>query len=116
MDVTPTATNPMGPPLHSSPEEDQHTELPNGNTAQQSRSHSVSTAPATTSPAQPKMINNTAFIGKLYKYVNQKKMRGCLLTVRSMLEDTSIRDLIVWAADGEGFLMSPSADFGKVLS
>lgn len=33
-----------------------------------------------------------------------------------MLEDPNIRDLIAWSADGEGFLMSPSADFAKVLS
>lgn len=69
MDVTPTATNPMGPPLHSSPEEDQHTELPNGSTSQHtSHSTAANAAAAASTSAQPKLVN-TAFIHKLYKLV-----------------------------------------------
>ena len=33
-----------------------------------------------------------------------------------MLEDPTIHELIAWSADGEGFLMSPSAEFAKVLA
>ncbi len=34
----------------------------------------------------------------------------------SMLEDTSIQHLISWSASAESFVMSPTADFSKVLS
>ncbi|PTB70049.1 hypothetical protein BBK36DRAFT_1207082 [Trichoderma citrinoviride] len=49
---------------------------------------------------QPKIVQ-TAFIHKLYN---------------SMLEDTSIQHLISWSSSAESFVMSPSADFSKVLS
>ncbi|KAL7813813.1 HSF-type DNA-binding domain-containing protein [Trichoderma gracile] len=48
---------------------------------------------------QPKIVQ-TAFIHKLY----------------NMLEDTSIQHLISWSSSAESFVMSPSADFSKVLS
>lgn len=35
---------------------------------------------------------------------------------RSMLEDPSIQHLISWSASAESFVMSPSADFSKVLA
>ena len=33
-----------------------------------------------------------------------------------MLEDSSIQNLISWSSNNESFVMSPSADFSKVLS
>ncbi|GAB0135495.1 hypothetical protein EsDP_00003831 [Epichloe bromicola] len=48
---------------------------------------------------QPKIVQ-TAFIHKLY----------------NMLEDSSIQHLISWSANAESFVMSPTADFSKVLS
>ncbi|ODA77515.1 hypothetical protein RJ55_07144 [Drechmeria coniospora] len=48
---------------------------------------------------QPKIVQ-TAFIHKLY----------------NMLEDSSIQHLISWSSNAESFVMSPSADFSKVLS
>lgn len=33
-----------------------------------------------------------------------------------MLEDPNIQHLISWSASSESFVMSPSADFSKVLS
>ncbi|KAG5938316.1 hypothetical protein E4U53_008033 [Claviceps sorghi] len=48
---------------------------------------------------QPKVVQ-TAFIHKLY----------------SMLEDPKIQHLISWSANEESFVMSPTADFSKVLS
>ncbi|EHK45439.1 hypothetical protein TRIATDRAFT_174226, partial [Trichoderma atroviride IMI 206040] len=48
---------------------------------------------------QPKIVQ-TAFIHKLY----------------NMLEDSSIQHLISWSSSAESFVMSPSADFSKVLS
>lgn len=40
----------------------------------------------------------------------------CRLTPPSMLEDSSIQHLISWSATAESFVMSPTADFSKVLS
>ncbi|KIE02560.1 flocculation suppression protein, partial [Metarhizium majus ARSEF 297] len=48
---------------------------------------------------QPKIVQ-TAFIHKLY----------------NMLEDSSIQHLISWSSNAESFVMSPTADFSKVLS
>ncbi|KAK1596094.1 HSF-type DNA-binding protein [Colletotrichum navitas] len=67
-------------------------------------SHSSVTMPAAPAAAaaavhQPKIVQ-TAFIHKLY----------------SMLEDPSIQHLISWSASAESFVMSPSADFSKVLA
>ncbi|OAQ80347.1 heat shock transcription factor [Purpureocillium lilacinum] len=55
--------------------------------------------PAAAAVHQPKIVQ-TAFIHKLY----------------NMLEDNSIQHLISWSANAESFVMSPSADFSKVLS
>ena len=70
MDITPTASNSMAPPVNSSPEVDPHI-LPNGSggefSGSQNAAHgSALTAAAATSSQQPKMVN-TAFIHKLYK-------------------------------------------------
>ena len=72
MDVTPSASTSMGPPVNSSPEVDTHA-MTNGGAAEfavnQNASHgNAMTAAAATSSQQPKMVN-TAFIHKLYKYV-----------------------------------------------
>ena len=72
MDITPTATNSMGPPVNSSPEVDPHTIIPNGTSSDNSdtptnQQGNSLTAAAATSSSQPKMVN-TAFIHKLYKY------------------------------------------------
>jgi hypothetical protein len=55
--------------------------------------------PAAAAVHQPKIVQ-TAFIHKLY----------------NMLEDPNIQHLISWSASAESFIMSPSADFSKVLS
>jgi hypothetical protein len=55
--------------------------------------------PAAAAIHQPKIVQ-TAFIHKLY----------------NMLEDPNIQHLISWSASAESFVMSPSADFSKVLS
>ncbi|OLN92217.1 Transcription factor SFL1 [Colletotrichum chlorophyti] len=70
----------------------------------QSTNDSATTMPAAPAAAaaavhQPKIVQ-TAFIHKLY----------------SMLEDPSIQHLISWSASAESFVMSPSADFSKVLA
>lgn len=71
MDITPTASNTMGPPLRSSPDADPHSTIPNGgahdhSTTPNSHQGNSLTAAAATSSSQPKMVN-TAFIHKLYK-------------------------------------------------
>lgn len=83
MEVTPTTSTSMGPPVNSSPEVDLHP-LTNGGTGDyagvQGAAHgNALTAAAATSSQQPKMVN-TAFIHKLYKYVTDPE-RG----TRSML-------------------------------
>ncbi|KAL8837611.1 MAG: hypothetical protein Q9170_002454 [Blastenia crenularia] len=103
MDLTPPAVAAMGPP-NSSPEMD-HTIGPvNGLYGEMSHGHNGSitnglSAAAATSSQQPKVVQ-TAFIHKLY----------------NMLEDSNIRNLISWSSNNESFVMSPSADFSKVLS
>ena len=72
MEVTPSASTSMGPPVNSSPEVDPHT-LTNGGIGEFAGNQNVAhgnamTAAAATSSQQPKMVN-TAFIPKLYKYV-----------------------------------------------
>jgi hypothetical protein len=44
------------------------------------------------------------------------KDRVSLTKLDSMLEDPSIQHLISWSANAESFVMSPTADFSKVLS
>lgn len=103
MDLSPRAATAMGPP-NSSPEMD-HTGGPvNGTYGEMSHGHNGPvtnglSAAAATSSQQPKVVQ-TAFIHKLY----------------NMLEDTSIRNLISWSNNNESFVMSPSAEFSKVLA
>ncbi|KAL8918824.1 MAG: hypothetical protein Q9172_005258 [Xanthocarpia lactea] len=103
MDLTPPASTNMGPP-NSSPEMD-HTSGPvNGMYGEALHAHGGPgvnglSAAAATSSQQPKVVQ-TAFIHKLY----------------NMLEDSSIQNLISWSSNNESFVMSPSADFSKVLS
>ncbi|OQO07950.1 hypothetical protein B0A48_06742 [Cryoendolithus antarcticus] len=66
----------------------------NGHTVQQSQPTGAAAA-----AQQPKVVQ-TAFIHKLY----------------NMLEDPSISDLIAWSSTNESFVMSPSAEFSKVLA
>ncbi|KAG8529905.1 uncharacterized protein KY384_005386 [Bacidia gigantensis] len=104
MDVTPPAVGTMGPPMHSSPETDLHAHMSNGVPVEghQNQSGGLAaglSAAAATSAQQPKVVQ-TAFIHKLY----------------SMLEDSGIQNLISWSTNNESFVMSPTADFAKVLS
>lgn len=76
----------------------------NGNTMNHNGNNSNNSMPAPPPAAaaavhQPKIVQ-TAFIHKLY----------------NMLEDPNIQHLISWSASAESFVMSPSADFSKVLS
>ena len=68
MDITPTQTTPMGPPLHSSPEGEAGAGMVNGGSqdTQQGAAGHVLSAAAATSSQQPKVVQ-TAFIHKLYK-------------------------------------------------
>ncbi|CAI4218103.1 unnamed protein product [Parascedosporium putredinis] len=67
----------------------------------QSSMSSMPAPPAAAAAAvhQPKIVQ-TAFIHKLY----------------NMLEDQSIQHLISWSPSAESFVMSPTADFSKVLA
>ena len=70
MDLSTTAV--MGPPVHSSPETDHSTGIPNGIYAEASHPPNGATgngvsAAAATASQQPKVVQ-TAFIHKLYKY------------------------------------------------
>lgn len=101
MDLTPPAAPSMGPP-NSSPEMDHTGGLVNGAYGEASLNGSAAnglSAAAATSSQQPKVVQ-TAFIHKLY----------------NMLEDPSIQNLISWSNNNESFVMSPSADFSKVLA
>ncbi|KAI4249232.1 MAG: hypothetical protein L6R40_000690 [Gallowayella cf. fulva] len=103
MDLTPPASTPMGPP-NSSPEMDHPSGPVNGIYGEASQGHGGPgmnglSAAAATSSQQPKVVQ-TAFIHKLY----------------NMLEDSSIQNLISWSSNNESFVMSPSADFSKVLA
>ncbi|KAL9099011.1 MAG: hypothetical protein Q9163_005431, partial [Psora crenata] len=100
MDISP-APGAMGPPVQSSPEVDPHQTLSNGIQAEGMHGPSAGglSAAAATSSQQPKVVQ-TAFIHKLY----------------SMLEDTSIQSLISWSSTNDSFIMSPTAEFAKVLA
>ncbi|KAI9895063.1 MAG: hypothetical protein M1814_000288 [Vezdaea aestivalis] len=107
MDVTPPTTATMGPPSQSSPEVEQGTSvtlaLPQGESRPLSNGHVLGPqgagAAAAASIQQPKVVQ-TAFIHKLY----------------NMLEDPNIQHLISWSSSNEGFVMSPSNEFSKVLA
>ncbi|KAL8737415.1 MAG: hypothetical protein Q9181_001694 [Wetmoreana brouardii] len=103
MDLTPPASAPMGPP-NSDPEMDHTGGHVNGMYGETPQGHGGPvanglSAAAATSTQQPKVVQ-TAFIHKLY----------------NMLEDTSIQNLISWSSNNESFVMSPSAEFSKVLA
>ncbi|KAI4127898.1 MAG: hypothetical protein LQ338_002983 [Usnochroma carphineum] len=101
MDLTPPAAPPMGPP-NSSPEMDHASGPANGTYGETSHSALAAnglSAAAAASSQQPKVVQ-TAFIHKLY----------------NMLEDPSIQNLISWSSNNESFVMSPSAEFSKVLA
>jgi hypothetical protein len=72
---------------------------PSGSDQNSSSSTMPAPPPAAAAVHQPKIVQ-TAFIHKLY----------------NMLEDPNIQHLISWSASAESFIMSPSADFSKVLS
>ncbi|KAF4453189.1 hypothetical protein F53441_4062 [Fusarium austroafricanum] len=73
---------------------------PDSNNVTNNNSNSMpAPPPAAAAVHQPKIVQ-TAFIHKLY----------------NMLEDPNIQHLISWSASAESFVMSPSADFSKVLS
>ncbi|KAF5249861.1 hypothetical protein FANTH_4830 [Fusarium anthophilum] len=73
---------------------------PDSNNVANNNSNSMpAPPPAAAAVHQPKIVQ-TAFIHKLY----------------NMLEDPNIQHLISWSASAESFVMSPSADFSKVLS
>ncbi|KAL9597333.1 MAG: hypothetical protein Q9219_005199 [cf. Caloplaca sp. 3 TL-2023] len=102
MDLTPPSAA-MGPP-NSSPEMDPTSNATNGTYGEALHGYNgpISnglSAAAATSSQQPKVVQ-TAFIHKLY----------------NMLEDSSIQNLISWSNNNESFVMSPSADFSKVLA
>ncbi|KAI4118527.1 MAG: hypothetical protein LQ345_001461 [Seirophora villosa] len=101
MDLTPPAAPPMGPP-NSSPEMDHNGGLVNGTYGEGSHNGPAAnglSAAAAASSQQPKVVQ-TAFIHKLY----------------NMLEDSTIQNLISWSSNNESFVMSPSADFSRVLA
>ena len=119
MDLTPPASTSMGPP-NSSPEMDQTGGPVNGMYGDGLHAHGGPgvnglSAAAATSSQQPKVVQ-TAFIHKLYKYACSNRRLSGRLTCRSMLEDSSIQNLISWSSNNESFVMSPSAEFSKVLA
>lgn len=121
MDTTPTTSTAMGPPGHSSPEMDTAGPLSNGTYGESTHMQNGTTsngmsAAAATSAQQPKVVQ-TAFIHKLYKYKPWSFTNGLAADGgHSMLEDPTIANLISWSPNNESFVMSPSADFSKVLS
>ncbi|KAG6002538.1 hypothetical protein E4U54_000858 [Claviceps lovelessii] len=106
MDTTSSPTTPI--PSHA-PEPGT-----NGNSMNRSRhppgsDHGVNSLSSSNMPAPSQAVSptghqtkppHTAFIHKLY----------------NMLEDSKIQHLISWSANAESFVMSPTADFSKVLS
>lgn len=124
MEITPPASVAMGPPIHSSPEMDHSGGITNGTYVDSAHQNGSMTnglsAAAATSSQQPKVVQ-TAFIHKLYKYVffffwaDRPRLRPANER-SSMLEDTSIQNLISWSNNNESFVMSPSTDFSKVLA
>jgi hypothetical protein len=84
-----------------------------------SNSNSMPAPPAAATGSVQTKVVQTAFIHKLYRFVTgvrRDQRRPELTTYCSMLEDSSISKLIAWADNGESFVMSPTADFSKVLS
>jgi hypothetical protein len=103
MEVTPSQSSNMGPPVLSSPNGDRTQTESNGNgSVTEHPTTNGNSAPAVGAAAvaqQPKVVQ-TAFIHKLY----------------NMLEDQTIQHLISWSSTNESFVMSPSSEFSKVLA
>lgn len=105
MDVSPSHTPPANntsPSAHNDYDSKSNGRS-NNSPPQDPSSSSASMAappPSAAGAAQQPKIVQTAFIHKLY----------------NMLEDSQIQHLISWSATSESFVMSPTADFSKVLS
>ncbi|TQV94761.1 hypothetical protein V2A60_005779 [Cordyceps javanica] len=106
MDVSPSHTPPAGntsPSANNEYDSKLNGRSSNNSPPQDGPSSSASMAappPSAAGAAQQPKIVQTAFIHKLY----------------NMLEDSQIQHLISWSATAESFVMSPTADFSKVLS
>ncbi|KAG9245125.1 HSF-type DNA-binding-domain-containing protein [Calycina marina] len=103
MEVSPPGTATMGPPSRNGEEDSNgiHERMGSGDQQHPASFAAPSAAAAGAASSQPhqKQIQ-TAFIHKLY----------------NMLEDQSISHLISWSATADSFIMSPSAEFSKVLA
>ncbi|EON65377.1 hypothetical protein W97_04615 [Coniosporium apollinis CBS 100218] len=101
MDVTPSGSTVMGPPLLSSPGADRNggAHIPGCESEPVTNGNGGPAIGAAAAAQQPKVVQ-TAFIHKLY----------------NMLEDQSIQHLISWSSTNESFVMSPSSEFSKVLA
>ncbi|KAK2054066.1 HSF-type DNA-binding protein [Colletotrichum caudatum] len=102
MEITspnPSSTSPSGRTNDADPNGASKHASPTDHSANNSITMPAAPAAAAAAVHQPKIVQ-TAFIHKLY----------------SMLEDPSIQHLISWSASAESFVMSPSADFSKVLA
>ncbi|OAA48087.1 flocculation suppression protein [Beauveria brongniartii RCEF 3172] len=105
MDVSPAHTPPA---INTSPSNHNDYDSKLNGRANHSPPHDASSSsasmpappPSAAGAAQQPKIVQTAFIHKLY----------------NMLEDSQIQHLISWSATAESFVMSPTADFSKVLS
>ncbi|PMB69845.1 Transcription factor SFL1 [Beauveria bassiana] len=103
MDVSPAHTPPA---TNTSPSNHNDYDSKLNGRANHSPPHDASSSsmpappPSAAGAAQQPKIVQTAFIHKLY----------------NMLEDSQIQHLISWSATAESFVMSPTADFSKVLS
>ncbi|KAK2592939.1 Flocculation suppression protein [Conoideocrella luteorostrata] len=106
MDVTSSPTTPVpNQPAEletngKSSNQSNHSSSNDQNASSFSSSSMPAPPPAASSTVHQPKIVQTAFIHKLY----------------NMLEDTSIQHLISWSSNAESFVMSPTADFSKVLS
>ncbi|KEY64996.1 hypothetical protein S7711_09557 [Stachybotrys chartarum IBT 7711] len=97
--VSATSHGPDQEPNGKAHERSKHSSPPDHGSASSNAPNMPAPPPAAAAVHQPKIVQ-TAFIHKLY----------------NMLEDPNIQHLISWTASAESFVMSPSADFSKVLS
>lgn len=125
MDVSPSHTPPANngsPSAHNDYDSKRNNRSNNSPTQDGSASSGTMAAPppsAAGAAQQPKIVQ-TAFIHKLYKldllHLLVPMCPRFLLTLTSMLEDSTIEHLISWSSSADSFVMSPTADFSKVLS
>jgi hypothetical protein len=125
MDITPPSSVAAGGiPIHSSPDSDR-TGAINSNGAEVGiTSNPQNSAVGAAAAAQQPKVVQTAFIHKLYKYVDESWSRFWILLgfanisqlSNSMLEDSSIQHLISWSSTNDSFVMSPTSEFSKVLA